>query len=129
MGFADFAGSTVVHSIGGWAALAGVLVLGARPGKYGPDGRANAIPGHNLGFATLGTLILWLGWFGFNPGSTMAADFGAIATIALNTNMAAAAGCLSATLASWLLLKKPDLTMLLNGTLAVWSPSRPDATR
>lgn len=118
MGFADFAGSTVVHSIGGWAALMGVLVLGARTGKYGSQGRVNVIPGHNLGFATLGTLILWLGWFGFNPGSTMAADFGAIATIALNTNMAAAAGCLAATAASWLLLKKPDLTMLLNGTLA-----------
>jgi ammonium transporter, Amt family len=118
MGFSDFAGSTVVHSIGGWAAITGVLVLGARVGKFGPGGRINAIPGHNLGFATLGTLILWLGWFGFNPGSTMAADFNAIATIALNTNMAAAAGCLAATIASWRLLKKPDLTMLLNGTLA-----------
>ncbi|MBI1982794.1 MAG: ammonium transporter [Acidobacteria bacterium] len=118
MGFADFAGSTVVHSIGGWAALMGVLILGARTGKYGPKGRINVIPGHNMGFATLGTLILWLGWFGFNPGSTMAADFGAISTIALNTNMAAAAGCVAATAASWLLMKKPDLSMLLNGTLA-----------
>jgi len=118
MGFADFAGSTVVHSIGGWAAITGVLVLGARVGKFGPGSKINPFPGHNLGFATLGTLILWLGWFGFNPGSTMAADFNAIATIALNTNMAAAAGCIAATAASWLLLKKPDLTMLLNGTLA-----------
>src|SRR5574341_882183 len=118
LGFADFAGSTVVHSIGGWAALAGVIVLGPRMGKYLPDGTIKAIPGHNMTSATLGCLILWLGWFGFNPGSTMAADPSAIALIALNTNMAAAAGCLSATAAAWLLLKKPDLSMLLNGTLA-----------
>jgi Amt family ammonium transporter len=118
MGFADFAGSTVVHSVGGWAALAGVIVLGPRLGKYLPNGAVRPIPGHNMGFATLGTLILWLGWFGFNPGSTMAADPVAISLIALNTNMAAAAGCLSATLAAWVLLGKPDLSMILNGTLA-----------
>jgi Amt family ammonium transporter len=118
LGFLDFAGSTVVHSVGGWAGLMGAIVLGARVGKFGPKGRINVIPGHNMGFATLGTLILWLGWFGFNPGSTMAADFGAISTIALNTNLAAAAGCVAAMAASWIALKKPDLTMLLNGTLA-----------
>jgi Amt family ammonium transporter len=117
-GFKDFAGSTVVHSIGGWAALTGVIILGPRIGKYGKDGRVNPIPGHNMGFATLGTLILWLGWFGFNPGSTMAADVNAIATVALNTNMAAAAGCLAATAVAWIALGKPDLSMILNGTLA-----------
>ena len=118
MGFLDFAGSTVVHSIGGWAALAGVIVLGPRIGKYLPDGTTKPIPGHNMTSATLGALILWLGWFGFNPGSTMAVDPAAIALIALNTNMAAAAGCLSATVAAWVLLGKPDLSMILNGTLA-----------
>jgi Amt family ammonium transporter len=118
MGFADFAGSTVVHSIGGWAALAGVILLGAREGKYLKDGSVRPIPGHNMGFATLGTLILWLGWFGFNPGSTMAADPAAIALIALNTNMAAAAGCVAATITAWVMLGKPDLSMILNGTLA-----------
>jgi Amt family ammonium transporter len=117
-GFLDFAGSTVVHSIGGWAALAGVIVLGPRLGKYLPNGTVKPIPGHNMTSATLGCLILWLGWFGFNPGSTMAADPAAISLIALNTNMAAAAGCLSATLAAWMLLGKPDLSMMINGTLA-----------
>lgn len=116
--FADFAGSTVVHSIGGWAALAGVIVLGPRLGKYAADGTAKAIPGHNMTSATLGALILWLGWFGFNPGSTMAADPNAIALVAINTNMAAAAGALSSTVAAWLALGKPDLSMILNGTLA-----------
>lgn len=118
MGFLDFAGSTVVHSIGGWAALAGVLLLGPRLGKYRSDGSAKPIPAHNMALATLGTLILWLGWFGFNPGSTMAADPAAIASIALNTNMAAAAGCLAATAVAWMALGKPDLSMILNGTLA-----------
>jgi Amt family ammonium transporter len=109
--FRDFAGSTVVHSIGG-------LILGPRMGKYAKDGRITPIPGHNMGFATLGALILWLGWFGFNPGSTMAADVAGITTVALNTNMAAAAGCLTATATAWLALGKPDLSMILNGTLA-----------
>jgi Amt family ammonium transporter len=118
VGFSDFAGSTVVHSVGGWAALAGGLLLGARTGKYQQDGKVRPIPGHNMSFATLGAMILWLGWFGFNPGSTMAADAGAIASIALNTNMAAAAGCLAATATAWLALGKPDLSMILNGTLA-----------
>jgi Amt family ammonium transporter len=116
-GFKDFAGSTVVHSIGGWAALTGVLILGPRLGKY-KNGKVNPIPGHNMGFATLGTFILWLGWFGFNPGSTMAADVNAIGLVALNTNMAAAAGCLAATAVAWIVLGKPDLSMILNGTLA-----------
>jgi Amt family ammonium transporter len=118
MGFLDFAGSTVVHSIGGWAALAGVIVLGPRIGKFAADGSARAIPGHNMTSATLGALILWLGWFGFNPGSTMAADPNAIALVALNTNMAAAAGALASTVAAWLALGKPDLSMIINGTLA-----------
>ncbi len=116
--FADFAGSTVVHSIGGWAALTGALILGPRIGKYGKDGSIRPFPGHNMSLATLGTLILWLGWFGFNPGSTMAADAAMITKVALNTNMAAAAGCLLATATAWIVLKKPDLSMILNGTLA-----------
>ena len=115
--FRDFAGSTVVHSIGGWAALTGVLILGPRSGKY-VGGKLVPIPGHNMGFATLGTLILWLGWFGFNPGSTMAADVAGITSVALNTNMAAAAGCLTAAATAWIALGKPDLSMMLNGTLA-----------
>lgn len=118
MGMLDFAGSTVVHSIGGWCALSGVMILGPRLGKFLPNGSVTPIPGHNMGLATLGTLILWLGWFGFNPGSTMAADANAIALVALNTNMAAAAGCLSACAVAWIHLGKPDLSMILNGTLA-----------
>lgn len=118
LGMFDFAGSTVVHSIGGWAALAGVIVLGARIGKYGKDGKVNPIPAHNMSTATLGALILWLGWFGFNPGSTMAADADAISRIALTTNTAAAAATLTATLTAWVMLGKPDLSMILNGTLA-----------
>ncbi len=100
--FRDFAGSTVVHSVGGWAALAGVIVLGPRLGKYGKDGSVNPIPGHSMTSAALGVLILWLGWFGFNPGSTMAAMNGtAIAHILVNTNMAAATGALGATITAW----------------------------
>ncbi len=117
-GMWDFAGSTVVHSVGGWAALAGALMLGPRFGKYGPNGRITPTPGHNLGLATVGTFILWLGWFGFNPGSTMAADPEAISRICITTNSAAAAAILSATAASWVLLGKPDLGMTLNGCLA-----------
>jgi Amt family ammonium transporter len=117
--FRDFAGSTVVHSVGGWAALAGVLVLGPRLGRYGRDGRVTPIPGHNMSTASLGVLILWLGWFGFNPGSTMSAGDGkAIAHILVNTNMAAATGALGAMATAWLLLGKPDLSMILNGALA-----------
>lgn len=117
--FRDFAGSTVVHSVGGWAALAGVLILGPRLGKYAKGGRVKPIPGHNMTSAALGVLILWLGWFGFNPGSTMAAGNGAaIAHILVNTNIAAATGTIGALLASWVLLKKPDFSMILNGCLA-----------
>ena len=118
LGFKDFAGSTVVHSIGGWSALVGAALLGPRLGKYGPDGRINPIPGHNLGMATLGMFVLWLGWFGFNGGSTMAADPQPISVIILNTNMAAAAGGIAATFVSYLAIGKPDLSMLLNGILA-----------
>jgi Amt family ammonium transporter len=117
-GFLDFAGSTQVHSIGGWAALAGILVLGPRIGKYNADGSANAIPGHNLSLGLIGCFVLWLGWFGFNPGSTMAADVDAISRICVTTNTAAAAAILSSTIAATLLLGKPDLGMTINGCLA-----------
>ncbi|MBL9122976.1 MAG: ammonium transporter [Planctomycetaceae bacterium] len=119
-GFFDFAGSTQVHSIGGWAALAGIIMLGPRHGKYGANGKVNAIPGHNMTAATIGCFILWFGWFGFNPGSTMAivGDPTAVAEIAVATNAAAAAATLSATVVAWLLLGKPDLGMTLNGALA-----------
>ena len=118
LGMWDFAGSSVVHSVGGWAALAGVLMLGPRFGKYSDNGKINPIPGHNLAIATIGCFVLWLGWFGFNPGSTMAAIPHDIARIAITTNSAAAAAVLSATLLSWLMLGKPDLGMTLNGCLA-----------
>ena len=116
LGFSDFAGSTVVHSVGGWAALVGAAILGPRIGKY-QNGRISAIPGHNMGFATLGCLILWIGWFGFNPGSELAAT-GNIAYIALTTNLAAAAGGVAATFTSWIKDGKPDLSMIINGILA-----------
>lgn len=118
LGFWDFAGSTVVHSVGGWAALAGVLLLGPRLGKYTKDGKVNPIPGHNMTAATIGVFVLWLGWFGFNPGSTMAADAKAIAHIAVTTNTAAAVASLSALITAIVLLGKPDLSMILNGCLA-----------
>ncbi len=117
-GFLDFAGSTQVHSIGGWAALAGILLLGPRIGKYGAGRRVNAIPGHNLALATSGCFVLWFGWFGFNPGSTMSVDPGFIAEVAVTTNLAAATATLTATITAWLLLGKPDLGMTLNGCLA-----------
>ena len=122
MGFSDFAGSTIVHSVGGWAALAGALIIGARKGKYGSDGRVNPMPGSNLPLATLGAFILWFGWFGFNGGSQLAmgsaADAVAIATIYVNTNLAAAGGVVAAIILTQVLYKKLDLTMLLNGALA-----------
>ncbi len=119
IGMFDFAGSTVVHSVGGWAALAGVLLLGPRSGKYRKDGTVNPIMGHNLSLVTLGGLILWFGWFGFNPGSTMAVGDGkAIAHIFITTNVAAVMAIISSTITSWLLQKKPDLTMIVNGALA-----------
>ncbi len=117
-GFLDFAGSTVVHSIGGWAALAGILMLGPRIGKYGPGGRVNALPGHSMTSAAIGVFVLWFGWFGFNPGSTMAADWASIAHVATTTNTAAAAATVASMITAWLLLGKPDLGMSLNGCLA-----------
>ncbi|MDP1675887.1 MAG: ammonium transporter [Bacteroidota bacterium] len=117
MGFWDFAGSTVVHSVGGWAALAGVLVLGPRIGKF-KDGKVNPIPGHNMTSAVTGALVLWLGWFGFNPGSTMAADPEAISRIIITTNSAGIAGILTSTIVAWIVLGKPDLSMTINGLLA-----------
>jgi len=117
-GFWDFAGSTVVHSVGGWAALAGVIVLGPRIGKFGADGKAYAIPGHSMTSGFIGCLVLWLGWFGFNPGSTMASDPNAIAHVFMTTNTAAFMGILSATALSWLWDGKPDLGMSINGCLA-----------
>lgn len=116
--FGDFAGSTVVHSVGGWAALAGVIILGPRLGKYRKDGSVSPIPGHSIPLATLGGLILWLGWFGFNPGSTMAADAPAIAHISVTTAMAAAAGVAAACAYAWARLGTPDLSMIINGSLA-----------
>ncbi len=118
LGMLDFAGSTVVHSIGGWAALAGAIALGPRIGKYTGDGRPVGIPGHSLTSATLGVFVLWFGWFGFNPGSTMAADWSSIAHIAVTTNTAAATASISALLTAWYVLRKPDLGMTLNGGLA-----------
>ena len=117
-GFHDFAGSTVVHSVGGWAALTGIIILGPRIGKYTKAGKARAIPGHSMPLATLGMFILWLGWFGFNPGSQLNADGGEIARIALSTNMAAAAGGVTACIVAWMVLKAPDLSMIINGVLA-----------
>jgi Amt family ammonium transporter len=117
-GMWDFAGSTVVHSVGGWAALAGILVLGPRFGKYGKNGEVNAIPGHNLTAATIGVLVLWLGWFGFNPGSTMAAIASDISRICVTTNTAAAMALLTATITSVYVFGKPDLGMSINGFLA-----------
>ncbi len=120
-GFSDFAGSTVVHSVGGWAALAGCLILGPRIGKY-KDGKVHPMPGSNLALATLGTFILWLGWFGFNGGSQLAmgtvGDVTDVSRIFANTNMAAAAGAVAALIMTQVLYKKPDLTMVLNGALA-----------
>ncbi|MDG1067298.1 MAG: ammonium transporter [Sulfitobacter sp.] len=121
MGFQDFAGSTVVHSVGGWAALAGALILGPRIGKY-KDGRVNPMPGSNLALATLGMFILWLGWFGFNGGSQLYMDTSGnvadISRIFVNTNAAAAGGSIAALILTQLLFKKADLTMILNGALA-----------
>jgi Amt family ammonium transporter len=117
-GFWDFAGSTVVHSVGGWAALAGILVLGPRLGKYGPGGRITPIPAHSMTSGVIGCFVLWLGWFGFNPGSTMAADANAISHIFMTTNTAAFMGLLSATALNWMMDGKPDLGMSVNGCLA-----------
>jgi ammonium transporter, Amt family len=115
--FWDFAGSTVVHSVGGWAGLVGAVILGPRLGRY-RNGAGIAMPGHNLSISTLGCLILWLGWFGFNPGSTLAANPREIGHILLTTNFAGAAGGIAATVMAWVYLGKPDLSMVINGILA-----------
>lgn len=117
MGIRDFAGSTVVHSVGGWAALAGAILVGPRLGKYGKDGSVNVISPHNMPLATLGVFILWFGWYGFNPGSTLLA-IGGVAHVAVTTTLAAAAGAIAAMILSWIKFKKPDLSMSLNGALA-----------
>ncbi len=121
LGMQDFAGSTVVHYQGALAGLAGALLLGPRIGKFGPDGKPNAIPGHNMAYTTLGVIILWFGWFGFNPGSTLGVDLGGLgffAYVALNTNVAAAAGVVGALATAWMVIGKPDLSMMLNGAIA-----------
>jgi Amt family ammonium transporter len=117
MGMRDFAGSTVVHSVGAWAALAGAILIGPRKGKFGKDGKVNAIPGHNMPLAALGVFILWFGWYGFNPGSTLAVVDG-IAHVAVTTTLGAAAAAVAAMFTTWIWFKKPDLSMSLNGALA-----------
>nr|WP_295683097.1 ammonium transporter [uncultured Lachnoclostridium sp.] len=119
LGFMDFAGDTVVHSVGGWAALSGALILGPRIGKYGKDGKAKAIPGHNMSLAVIGLFVLWLGWFGFNPGSTMSFQNPSdVMYILMTTNTAAIAAVLTSTITSWIFIGKPDLGMTINGCLA-----------
>merc|ERR1711934_1004774 len=116
MGFIDFAGSSIVHSVGAWAGLVGAALLGPRIGKY-VGGKVQAIPGHNMSIATLGALILWIGWYGFNPGSQLAMDQW-VPYVAVTTTLAAAAGAIGATIVSTLTSGKPDLTMIINGILA-----------
>jgi len=119
LGFLDFAGDTVVHSVGGWAALSGAMILGPRIGKYDKNGKPKAIPGHSMSLAVIGLFILWLGWFGFNPGSTMSFQNPAdVAHIIMTTNTAAIAAVLTATATSWIFIGKPDLGMTINGCLA-----------
>ena len=119
IGFMDFAGDTVVHSLGGWGALSGALILGPRIGKYGKDGKVKAIPGHSMSLAVIGLFVLWLGWFGFNPGSTMSFQNPAdLVYILVTTNTSAIAAVLTSTITSWLYLGKPDLGMTINGCLA-----------
>lgn len=119
LGFRDFAGDAVVHSLGGWSALAGAMLLGSRIGKYGKDGKPRAIPGHSMSLAVIGLFVLWLGWFGFNPGSTMSFQNPSdVMHILMTTNTAAIAAVVTSTATSWLLLKKPDLGMTVNGCLA-----------
>lgn len=117
LGMVDFAGSTVVHSVGGWSALVGAALLGPRIGKYGPNNKVNAIPGHNIPLGALGVFILWFGWFGFNCGSELAAD-GVIGHVAMTTNLAAAAGTITALIFTWTRYGKPDVSLTLNGSLA-----------
>ncbi len=117
MGFYDFAGSTIVHSVGGWGALVGALMLGARVGKY-VDGKVRALPGHSLPLATIGVFLLWFGWYGFNGGSVLSADPGLVSLVFVTTSLAAAAGVVGAMGTAWIINKKPDLSMILNGSLA-----------
>lgn len=117
LGFMDFAGSTVVHSVGGWAALVGAAILGPRTGKYTAEGKPNAIPGHNLPLGVAGVFVLWIGWFGFNPGSTVAAN-AEIGYIAMTTNLAAAMAAVVTMIITWIRYGKPDVSMTLNGALA-----------
>lgn len=117
MGFYDFAGSTLVHSVGGWGALVGAILLGPRIGKYMKDG-IKPIPGHSMPLATIGVFMLWLGWFGFNGGSVLSADPGPVSLVFVTTSLAAAAGVIGAMIVSWIAFKKPDLSMILNGCLA-----------
>ena len=116
LGFVDFAGSSIVHSVGAWAGLVGAMLLGPRIGKYA-DGKPSAMPGHNMAIATLGALVLWIGWYGFNPGSQLAMDQW-VPYVAVTTTLAAAAGAIGATVVSTLTSGKPDLTMIINGILA-----------
>ncbi len=118
MGFYDFAGSTLVHSVGGWAALVGAIVLGPRLGKYAKDGSIKPIRGHNLPLASIGVFLLWFGWYGFNGGSVLSADPGGVSLVFVTTTLAGAAGIIGAMAASWSISKKPDLSMILNGSLA-----------
>ena len=118
MGFYDFAGSTLVHSVGGWAALIGATLLGPRIGKYGKGGAIKPIRGHNLPLASIGVFLLWFGWYGFNGGSVLSADPGGVSLVFVTTTLAGAAGIIGAMIASWTISKKPDLTMILNGSLA-----------
>jgi len=119
LGFADFAGSTVVHAVGGFAALIGTIILKPRIGKYNPDGSANAIAGHSIPLASLGVFILWFGWFGFNPGSTLSVGDGSlIGRVAINTSLAASTGGIFAMITVWKMFGKPDLSMAMNGALA-----------
>ncbi len=118
MGFYDFAGSTLVHSVGGWAALVGAIILGPRLGKYAKDGSIKPIRGHNLPLATIGVFLLWFGWYGFNGGSVLSADPGGVSLVFVTTTLAGAAGIIGAMVTSWYISKKPDLSMILNGSLA-----------
>ena len=118
MGFYDFAGSTLVHSVGGWAALVGAILVGSRLGKYGQNGKIKPILGHNMPLATIGVFLLWFGWYGFNGGSVLSADPGGVSLVFVTTTLAAAAGVIGAMITSWYVSKKPDLSMILNGSLA-----------
>jgi Amt family ammonium transporter len=118
LGFYDFAGSTLVHSVGGWAALVGAILVGSRIGKYGQNGRIKPILGHNMPLATIGVFLLWFGWYGFNGGSVLSADPGVVSLVFVTTTLAAAAGVIGAMITSWYVSKKPDLSMILNGSLA-----------